>query len=53
MRLQLSQRVRDLALFDLAIDSKPRASDLVKLRIRDIAHGQRIAARATIMPALA
>jgi integrase len=49
MRLQLSRRVRDLALFDLAIDSKLRASDFVKLRLSDIAHGQRIASRATIM----
>ncbi|MDK9712646.1 MAG: tyrosine-type recombinase/integrase [Sulfuritalea sp.] len=49
MRLQLSGRTRDLALFDLAIDSKLRASDLVKLRIRDIAHDQRISSRATVM----
>ena len=49
MRLQMAGRTRDLALFDLAIDSKLRASDLVKLRIRDIAHGQRISSRATVM----
>jgi site-specific recombinase XerD len=49
MRLLLSGRTRDLALFDLAIDSKLRASNLVKLRIRDIAHGQRISSRATVM----
>ena len=49
MRLLLSERVRDLALFDLAIDSKLRASDLVKLRVRDIAHGQTVSSRATIM----
>ena len=49
IRLQLSHRVRDLALFDLAIDSKLRACDLVKLRVRDVSHGDRIAARAIIM----
>ena len=49
MRLYLSGRIRDLALFDLAIDSKLRASDLVKLKIRDIAHGTRISSRATVM----
>lgn len=49
MRLLLSGRIRDQALFDLAIDSKLRASDLVKLRVRDIAHGQTVAPRATIM----
>lgn len=34
-----ADRVRDLALFDLAIDSKLRACDLTKLRVRDVAHG--------------
>ncbi|MGC2519759.1 MAG: hypothetical protein WA373_11715 [Burkholderiales bacterium] len=36
----------DLALFDLAVDSKLRACDLVKLRVRDVSHGERIAMRA-------
>jgi integrase len=49
VRLQLSDRTRDLALFDLAIDSKLRACDLVKLRVRDVSHGERIAARAIVM----
>ena len=43
IRLQLDQYVRDLALFNLAIDSKLRACDLVALRVRDIFHGQSIA----------
>ena len=30
VRLQLSERYRDLAMFNLAIDSKLRGSDLVK-----------------------
>ena len=34
VRLQLASRHRDLALFNLAIDSKLRACDLVKLRVR-------------------
>jgi integrase len=39
-RLQLLKRYRDLALFDLAIDSKLRGCDLVGLRIADVApHG--------------
>lgn len=41
--------MRELALFNLAIDSKLRACDLVKLRVRDIFHGNRIAARAIVM----
>jgi integrase len=36
-------------LFDLAIDSKLRACDLVKLRVRDVSHGDRIAVRAIVM----
>jgi len=40
VRLQIAERTRDLALFDLAIDSKLRACDLTKLRVRDIAHGE-------------
>ncbi len=36
-RLQLERRVRDLALFNLAIDSKLRGYDLVALRVNDVA----------------
>lgn len=39
VRLQLAQKIRDLALFNLAIDSKLRACDLVKLRVSDVSHG--------------
>ena len=49
VRLQLSNHVRDLALFDLAIDSKLRACDLTKLKVRDVAHGNLISNRAIIM----
>lgn len=49
VRLELSQRTRDLALFNLAIDSKLRACDLVKLKVRDISHGDRVASRAIVM----
>ena len=37
VRLQILNRVRDLALFNLAIDSKLRGCDLVKLRVEDSA----------------
>ena len=47
--LQLGCRVRELALFNLAIDSKLRSCDLVKLRVRDLVHGDRIAARTIVM----
>ena len=47
--LQLEHRTRELALFDLGLDSKLRSCDLVKLKVRDICHGDRVAARATVM----
>ena len=50
IRLELSHRIRDLALFNLAIDSKLRACDLVKLKVRDISHGNQITARAIVLP---
>ncbi len=49
IRLQINNHVRDLALFNLAIDSKLRACDLVKLRVQDVSHGGRISKRAMIM----
>jgi site-specific recombinase XerC len=36
VRSQLAGRRRELALFNLAIDSKLRGCDLVKLRVRDV-----------------
>ena len=49
VRLQLNERSRDLALFNLAIDSKLRGCDLVKLKLKDVAHGTHILKRAIIM----
>jgi len=36
VRLQMESRVRELALFNLGIDSKLRGCDLVGLKVRDI-----------------
>ena len=49
IHLQLTGHIRDLALFNLAIDSKLRGCDLVQLRVRDITTGNGIATRAMIM----
>ena len=49
IRLQLSHKVRDLALFNLAIDSKLRACDLVKLRVSDVSHAGQMSSRAMVM----
>ena len=48
-RLQMHQRLRELALFNLGIDSKLRACDLVSLRVCDVCHGDRVAARVVVM----
>ena len=48
-RLHLSGRLRDLALLNLAVDSKLRACDLVKLKVSDISHGSQIAPRAVVL----
>jgi integrase len=49
VRLQVYHRTRELALFDLGIDSKLRACDLLKLKVRDVCHGERIAVRAIVV----
>lgn len=49
VHLQLEGRVRDLALFNLAIDSKLRACDLVRLRVRDVTQANQAASRAMIL----
>jgi integrase len=49
IRLQLAARTRELALLNLAVDSKLRSCDLVKLRVRDVTHGERVATRAIVM----
>lgn len=42
VRLQMAGDARGLALFNLAIDSKLRGCDLVKLRVSDVTHGNRV-----------
>ena len=49
IHLQLAGKVRDLALFNLAIDSKLRACDLVKLRVHNIASSGHVASRAVVV----
>ena len=49
VRLQMQGRTRELALFDLGIDSKLRACDLMSLRVRDVCHGDRVATRANVL----
>jgi len=49
VRLQIEGRIRELALFNLGIDSKLRGCDLVALKVRDVSHGDKLATRATIL----
>ena len=49
IRLQLDHRTRELALFNLAIDSKLRGCDLVAIRVRDVVQGIHVAPRAIVM----
>jgi integrase len=49
IRLQLKQRTRDLALFNLAIDSKLRGCDLLSLRVSDVTQGGRVVPRSIVM----
>jgi integrase len=46
--LQLSGRIRDLAMFNLGIDSKLRGCDLVSLRVADVAPQGHAIARTTV-----
>jgi integrase len=47
-RLQLEKRTRDLALFNLAIDSKLRGCDVVAVRVDDVAPNGYTTDRATV-----
>ena len=49
VRLQIERRVRDLALFDIALDSKLRGCDVVALRLADIIAAGALRRRATVI----
>ncbi len=48
-RLELAGNLRDLALLNLAIDSKLRGCDLVRMKVSDVAIGAAIKERATVI----
>lgn len=49
LMLDRHKKVRDRALFDLAIDSKLRGCDLVRIRIGDLVAGARVRNRAMVI----
>jgi len=48
VRLEMAASTRDVALFNLAIESKLRACDLVCLKVEDICSGQVVRERGTV-----
>lgn len=49
INLQNNHQVRELAMFNLAIDSKLRGCDLVNLRVQDVTHGGQVLLRAMVI----
>jgi len=48
-RLEMAGKTKELALFNLAIDSKLRGCDLVQLRVNDVARGGEVLTRASVV----
>ena len=48
-RLEMGGKTKELALFNLAIDSKLRGCDLVQLRVNDVARGGEVLTRASVI----
>ena len=49
IRLELEERTRDLALFNLGLDSKLRGCDLVKLKVSDVVCGRSVLRRTHVV----
>lgn len=48
-RLEMAANIREIAMFNLAIDRKLPACDLTRLQVQDIRHGSHVAKRSTVM----
>jgi integrase len=48
-RLDINNNLRELTMFNLALDSKLRACDFIKLEVRDITHGKTVQSRAILI----
>ena len=49
IRLEMDHALRDLALFNLALDSKLRGCDLVKMRVKDVVRGTEMLTRSQVV----
>ena len=48
-RLDLANNLRELTMFNLALDSKLRACDFIKLKVKDIANGITVQSRVILI----
>ena len=49
VRLEISENTRDLALFNMAIDSKLRGCDLVSMKVSDVFTANQMKERASVL----
>ena len=49
VRLELAENLRDIALFNMAIDSKLRGCDLVRMKVVDVMASGQIKERASVL----
>jgi hypothetical protein len=49
VRLELADRIRDLALFNMAVDSKLCGSDLIRLKVVDVFAAGHIRQRTSVL----
>lgn len=49
IRLELEGKTRDLSLFNMALDSKLRGCELVKLKVSGVTYGSSVSSRATVL----
>jgi integrase len=49
IHLEMAHKIRDLALFNLALDSKLRGCDIVKLTVKDVSMGDEVKSRSSVL----
>jgi hypothetical protein len=49
VRLEIAEKLRNLALFNMAIDSKLRGCDLVKVKVTDLYSAGRMKERTSVL----
>jgi len=49
VRLEIAENIRDLALFNMAVDSKLRGCDLVRMKVEDVYSAGQVKERASVL----